>query len=254
MKIAIITGASSGMGREFVLQLDAQQEFDEIWVIARRKDRLEALAGEVRAKIRPIALDLTEASSLDAYRSLLEETKPQVSVLVNAGGFGKFGAFANMPLDQMMNMIDLNDKALTAISYLTLPYLSAGSVVYQLGSLSSFQPVPYIGVYGATKAYVLSLSRALNMEWKPRGIRVMAVCPFWVKTEFFNRAVTDDTIVYYARYYEAKNVVAQALRDMKRGKDVSIHGKYAQAQVFATKLLPHKMVMKIWCRQQKKPH
>ena len=254
MKIAIITGASSGMGREFVLQLDAQQEFDEIWVIARRKDRLEALAGEVRAKIRPIALDLTEASSLDAYRSLLEEVKPQVSVLVNAGGFGKFGAFADMPLDQMMNMIDLNDKALTAISYLTLPYLSAGSVVYQLGSLSSFQPVPYIGVYGATKAYVLSLSRALNMEWKPRGIRVMAVCPFWVKTEFFNRAVTDDTIVYYARYYEAKNVVAQALRDMKRGKDVSIHGKYAQAQVFATKLLPHKMVMKIWCRQQKKPH
>jgi short-subunit dehydrogenase len=91
------------------------------------------------------------------------------------------------------------------------------------------------------------------MELKPRGIRVMAVCPFWVKTEFFNRAVTDQTIVYYARYYEAQGVVKQALRDMKRGKDVSIHGKYAQAQVFATKLLPHKAVMKIWCKQQKKP-
>ena len=91
------------------------------------------------------------------------------------------------------------------------------------------------------------------MELKPRGIRVMAVCPFWVKTEFFNRAITDDTIVYYARYYEAQGVVKQALRDMKRGKDVSIHGKYAQSQVFLTKLLPHKAVMKIWCKQQKKP-
>jgi short-subunit dehydrogenase len=131
--------------------------------------------------------------------------------------------------------------------------MKRGSEIYQLGSLSSFQPVPYIGVYGASKAYVLSFTRALGMELKPRGIRVMAVCPFWVKTEFFNRAVTDDTIVYYARYYEAKNVVTQALRDMKRGKDVSIHGKYAQAQVFATKLLPHKAVMKIWCKQQKKP-
>lgn len=254
MKIAVITGASSGMGREFVLQLDAAHDYDEIWVIARRRDRLEALASEVRAKLRPLVLDLTARESLDAYRDLLEQENPQVMTLVNAGGFGKFGAFADMPLDQMQNMIDLNTKALTAITYMTLPYLEKGSEVYQMGSMSSFQPVPYIGVYGATKAYVLSFSRALNVELKPRGIRVMAVCPFWVKTEFFDRAVTDDTISYYVRFYEAKNVVAQALRDMKRGKDVSIHGKYAKMQVFATKLVPHKMVMKIWCKQQKKPY
>ncbi len=253
MKIAIITGASSGMGREFVLQLDAAEKYDEIWVIARRRDRLEALAGEVRATVRPIALDLTDPSSLDAYKSLLEEQKPQVQTLVNAGGYGKFGAFADAELSVLMNMIDLNTKALTAITYLTLPYLTPGSEVYQLGSLSSFQPVPYINVYGATKAYVLSFSRALNVEWKPRGIRVMAVCPFWVKTEFFDRAVSDDTITYYACYYEAKDVVARAIKDMKKGKDVSILGKYARAQVFATKLLPHRTVMKIWCRQQKKP-
>lgn len=254
MKIAIITGASSGMGREFVLQLDAQQEFDEIWVIARRKDRLEALAGEVRAKIRPIALDLTEASSLDAYRSLLEEVKPQVSVLVNAGGFGKFGAFADMPLDQMMNMIDLNDKALTAISYLTLPYLSAGSVVYQLGSLSSFQPVPFINVYGSSKAFVLSFSRATNRELKSAGrnIRMMAVCPGWVLTEFFDTAVHDDTISYYNRYYTAEQVITRALRDMKKGRDVSVCGFPVRAQVLGVKLLPHKTVMNVWCKQQKK--
>ena len=254
MNIAIITGASSGMGREFVLQLDAAQQYDEIWVIARRRDRLEALAGEVRAKIRPIALDLTLQESLDTYRDLLATERPHVKTLVNAGGYGKFGTFADTPLDQLTGMIDLNAKALTAVTYLTLPYLDRGSEVYQLGSLSSFQPVPYINVYGATKAFVLSFSRALNVEWKPRGIRVMAVCPFWVKTEFFDRAVTDDTITYYVRFYEAKNVVAQALRDMKKGKDVSIHGKYARMQVLATKLVPHKMVMKIWCKQQKKPY
>jgi short-subunit dehydrogenase len=198
-------------------------------------------------------LDLTEENALEEYRALLESEKPSVQTLVNASGFGKFGAFTDTPLEQMLNMIDLNAKALTAITYLTLPYMERGSEIYQLGSLSSFQPVPYIGVYGASKAYVLSFTRALNMELKPRGIRVMAVCPFWVKTEFFNRAVTDETIVYYARYYEAQGVVKQALRDMKHGKDVSIHGKYAQAQVFATKVLPHKAVMTIWCRQQKKP-
>jgi short-subunit dehydrogenase len=241
------------MGREFVLQLDASSQYDEIWVIARRLDRLEALAAEVRAKLRPISLDLTDTDALEEYRAMLESEKPQVQTLVNASGFGKFGAFTETPIDQMLNMIDLNVKALTAITYFTLPYMERGSEIYQLGSLSSFQPVPYIGVYGASKAYVLSFTRALGMELKPRGIRVMAVCPFWVKTEFFNRAVTDQTIVYYARYYEAQGVVKQALRDMKRGKDVSIHGKYAQAQVFATKLLQHKAVMKIWCKQQKKP-
>ena len=152
MKIAIITGASSGMGREFVLQLDRQQSYDEIWVIARRKDRLESLANEVHASLRPIALDLTEENALEDYRALLESEKPSVQTLVNASGFGKFGAFTDTPLDQMLNMIDLNTKALTAITYLTLPYMERGSEIYQLGSLSSFQPVPYIGVYGATKA------------------------------------------------------------------------------------------------------
>lgn len=254
MNIAIITGASSGMGREFVLQLDAAQQYDEIWVIARRRDRLEALAGEVRAKLRPIALDLSAADAMDTYRTLLAEEHPHVQTLVNASGYGKFGAFTDTPLDQLTGMIDLNARALMEITYITLPYMSRGSEIYQLGSLSSFQPVPYIGVYGATKAFVLSFSRALGVELKPRGIRVMAVCPFWVKTEFFDRAVTDDTITYYARYYEARGVVAQALRDMKRGKDVSIHGKYARAQVLATKLVPHRTVMKIWCKQQKKPH
>ena len=252
MKIAVVTGASSGMGREFVKQLDAQQTFDEIWVIARRKDRLLTLAEEIKAPIRAISLDLSTRESFDEYAELLRAENPEVVVLVNGSGFGKFGTFTEMDLDDQLAMIDLNDKALVAITYLTLPYMKTGGQIYQIDSLSSFQPVPYINVYGATKAFVLSFSRALNVELKKRGIRVIAICPGWVRTEFFDRAVTDDTITYYNRYFDADEVVARALRDMKKGKDVSVCGFSIRMQVLATKLLPHKLVMKIWCKQQKK--
>ncbi len=252
MKIAVITGASSGMGREFVLQLAREKQFDEIWVIARRTERLEALRDEVSVPIRPISLDLTREESIDAYRALLEEVKPTVSVLVNASGFGSFGEFSQMDPETMYRMIDLNCKAYVGMTYATLPYLCEGSEVYQLDSLSSFQPVPYICVYGATKAFILSFSRALNVELKKRKIRMMAVCPGWVRTEFFDHAVTDDTITYYNKFFTPTEVITRALRDMKRGKDVSVCGFSIRAQVLLTKLLPHRLVMKIWCRQQKK--
>jgi short-subunit dehydrogenase len=253
MKIAVITGASSGMGREFVIQLDQQQSFDEIWVIARRRDRLEALQSDVKSKIRPICLDLTKEESIVEYQKLLEEHKPEVAVLVNASGFGRFAAFEDIDLETQYRMIDLNVKAYVGITYATLPYLREESEVYQLDSLSSFQPVPYIGVYGATKAFVLSFSRALNVELKKKKIHVMAVCPGWVKTEFFDHAVTDESVItYYNKFFTAQEVITRALKDMKRRRDVSICGFSVRAQVFFTKLLPHKLVMKIWCKQQKK--
>ena len=252
-KIAVITGASSGMGRSFAVKLDKKHEFDEIWLIARRRERLEALAGELRAKVRAIPLDLTLPDAIEEYRAMLDAEKPQVDVLVCAAGFGKFGAFTEMPLEPQLEMIDLNTKALVAITYHTIPYMQKGGQIYELDSLSSFQPVPYINVYGATKAFVLSFSRALNVELVTRGIHVMAVSPGWVKTEFFDRAVTDNTITYYNRYYEADEVVDRAIRDMAKGKDLSICGASVRGQVLLTKLLPHRLVMKIWCRQQKKP-
>ena len=252
MKIAVITGASSGMGKEFVLQLDRAKQFDEIWVIARRTERLEELRTLCKATVRPISLDLTKEESIESYRQMLEAEQPEVDVLVNASGVGRFGAFVDIPLETQYRMVDLNSRAYVGMTYVTLPYMREGGEIYQLDSLSSFQPVPYIGVYGATKAFVLSFSRALNVELKSRGIRVMAVCPGWVRTEFFDHAVTDDTITYYNRFFDADEVVARALRDMKKGKDVSICGQSVRTQVFFTKLLPHKLVMKIWCKQQKK--
>ena len=253
MKIAVVTGASSGMGREFVKQLTSQELFDEVWVIARREERLLELKEEMGDFIRPIPLDLQKTEDLLKYKKLLEENAPDVAVLVNASGYGKFDAFENLDLDTQLGMIDLNAKALTAITYMTLPYLKRGSRVYQIGSLSSFQPVPYIGVYGATKAYVLSFTRAINAELRHTGIKMMAVCPGWVKTEFFDRAVVDGNVItYYNKFFTSKQVVERALRDMKKGKDVSVVGFSIRAQVVLTKLLPHKLVMKIWLKQQKK--
>ncbi len=252
MKISVVTGASSGMGRDFVKMLDKIETCEEIWVIARRADRLAELTSETGKKIVPIELDLSLEESYDKYAEMLGAADAEVVALVNAAGFGKFGDFEGIPLKEQMNMIDLNCKALMAVTYITLEYMKKGSRVYQIGSLSSFQPVPYITTYGATKAFVLSFTRALNVELKKRGIKCIAICPGWVKTEFFDRAVKDDTITYYNKFFTSEEVVERAVYDMYRGRDVSVCGASIRGQVLLTKLLPHKLVMKIWCKQQKK--
>ena len=254
MSIAIVTGASSGMGREFVYALDKEEKYDEIWVIARRTERLDSLKNECKTPITPIALDLTKKESFNTYRAILEARKPDVKVLVNCSGFGKFGTYKDIDTEVSCEMIDLNCKALVRMTEYTLPFMNEGAYVLQLDSLSSFQPVPYIGTYGATKAFVLSYTRALNVELKPRKIKAMAICPGWVKTEFFDRSKTDctDAVTYFNFMYEAKDVVKTAMKDMyKKNKDVSIHGLPIRLQVLGVKLMPHRLVMKIWMKQQK---
>ena len=253
MKIAVVTGASSGMGREFVLQLGNYVQVDEIWVIARRKEALEAL--EAAHPVRPVPLDLCKPESFREYAALLEAEKPDVKLLVNAAGFGKFGSFEKISLEDDLAMIDLNCKALVAMTRITLPYMGKGSHILQLDSLSAFQPVPYITTYGATKSFVLSYSRAMNAELKKSGIRMMAMNPGWVKTEFFSHAMQTNggEVQYFNRLYEAKDVVATGLKDLyKSKKDVSVHGLPVRNQVRLVKLLPHGIVMKVWMNQQKK--
>lgn len=255
MKIAVITGASSGMGLEFARAIDREEQLDELWLIARREDRLRELAATLKNKCRILTLDLSRSGSFQEYARALEEAKPTVTTLCNVAGFGRFALFEETPVDVNLGMIDVNARALTAMTQLTLPYMRRGSRIFNLDSLSAFQPVPYQCVYGATKAFVLSFSRALNVELEPRGIRVMAVSPGWVKTEFFDHAVSDNgAVTYYNVLWEPAQVIEQALKDYRKGKDLSVLGASVRRQVLLVKLLPHKLVMKVWMKQQGHAH
>ena len=250
MKIAVITGASAGIGREFVRAVDREERFDEIWVIARRLERLEALAAECRNPIRPVVLDLADLKNVEEYRALLEREQPEIGLLINAAGCGVFGPFAEKDLKKQLDSATLNSLALTAMCHVSLPYMREGARIVNLGSNSAWQPVPYKTVYGASKSYVLNFSRSLGRELKPRKIHVMCVCPGWIKTEFQQVAHHDDYIRYVDRWYGPEEVAVQALKDLKKGKIVSILGRPVRRQVRLVKFLPVSLVMDIWCRQQ----
>ncbi len=253
-KIAVITGASSGMGKRFAETVDQYGAFDEVWVIARQQDKLEALCATVPFPVRVLAMDLTDRASFDTYRSALAEEPVQVGLLMNCSGYGKFGAVLDTPLEVNLNMTDLNCQAVVAMCQITAPYMPRGSQIINIASVAAFQPIPYIDVYGATKAFVLSFSRALNRELRRQGVGVMAVCPFWTKTAFFVRATSsggDGVVKKYAAMYDPDDIVRRTWRDAKRGRDVCTYGFVARGQAALTKLLPHSLVMDVWMKQQK---
>ena len=257
MKIAIVTGASSGIGKEVFTALPEHGGYDEVWAIARNEERLSALKQNYPFPVRTISLDLSREESIEILSEMLKEAQPEISFLANCSGYGKFEAVEKIPLQDSLGMVDLNCRALTALTMLALPYMKAGGEIMQIASVAAFQPVPYIAVYAASKAYVLSFSRALREELKPRKIKVTAVCPFWTKTAFFDRAVTkteagkEPVVKKYTAMYDPKKVVRRAFSDLKKGKGVSKYGFVARAQAAACKVLPHSLVMKIWLRQQK---
>ncbi len=250
MKIAVITGASAGIGREFVRAVDQQMQFDEIWIIARRRERLEELKTSCRNTIRPLVLDLSNLDSIDEYRTLLEKEKPELSLLINAAGCGVFGPFAEKDLQKQLSSVTLNSLSLTAMCHVSLPYMPKGSSIVNMGSNSAWQPVPYQTVYGASKSYVLNFSRALGRELRPRELHVMCVCPGWIKTEFQQVAHHDEYIRYVDRWYGPEEVAEQAMKDLKKKKTVSILGRPVRRQVRLVKFLPVSYVMDTWCKQQ----
>lgn len=253
--IAVITGASGGIGRCFTQTLSSHRsDYDEVWVIARSREKLESLKGSIPFDVKVVPLDLSRDESLEEYKALLEAEKPRVSLLVNCSGYGKFDATEKLSFGENIGMIDLNCRALTALTYLSLPYMDRGCEILNVASVAAFQPIPFVGVYGATKAYVLSFSRALGRELKTRGIRVFAVCPFWTRTDFFDRAVdkTKDAVVKkYVAMYEPSYIVRYTWNAMKnKRRDYCIPGFRAKLQVLAVKLLPHRLVMRVWEMQQ----
>ena len=235
------------MGREFVRQLEYfYKNLDEIWVIARRKERLEALAKESRVPLRIFAGDLQKKKVYKELRDALEKEQPDLRMLVNSAGFGKSGSVEEISSEKFRiqtDMVDVNCRSLTRMTLLCLPFLRAGSRIVNLASASAFCPQPYFSVYAATKSYVLSFSRSLGEELRKKGIVVTAVCPGPVDTEFFKFSGKPQNILKKLTMAKADRVVHQALKDCRSGKSVSVYGIPMKLTYFGTKLLPHGLLV-----------
>lgn len=248
MNIAIITGASSGIGKEFVLQISNKySNLDEIWIIARRKDRLAELLNQLHSNVKIMALDLTLDGDLRLLANELETIKPHVRLLVNCAGCGKIGPFELGAYEEEIGMINVNCKALTAVTYLVLPYMKERARIIEVASAAAFLPQPGFAVYAASKSFVLSFSRALKYELYDRKINVIAICPGPVDTEFFAIADPDNLGNKYKKKFRVKpqNVVAKALRDSALGDEISIYGYPMKIVYLFSKILPHKLILKI---------
>ena len=254
--IIVVTGASSGMGEEFILQiLEREPNIDEVWAIARSEDKLIELRKKVSNKIVPLKLDLTSEKDLLKYKDKIDKEKPNVIILANCAGFGIFDHSENIDTKIKLNMIDLNVKAPVALIDYTLSYMKNHAMIMNIASCAGFQPIPYINDYAATKSFLLSYSRALNQELKYKDIHVLAVTPYWTKTAFFARAIDDNkkkVVINYNAMYEANDVMKLAIKDLYNPKkDISCYGFVNGFQKILTKILPHKFVMKVWLHQQK---
>ncbi|MBP3476488.1 MAG: SDR family NAD(P)-dependent oxidoreductase [Lachnospiraceae bacterium] len=228
MNIAIITGASSGMGREFARQLDTKlDKTDEIWLLARRREPMEVLAQTMQSKTRSIVIDITKEKEMRQFEEVLAIQNPKITVLVNCAGVGSHGIFRKQSDQQIADMVNLNIVALTRMTKLCLPYMHKGSKIIQFASGAAFVPQAAFAVYAASKSYVYSLSRALSKELKGSGISVTAVCPGPVNTPFLEHAYGDVTSMSGLKKLtiaKTECVVAKAIDDCKRSKTVSVCG------------------------------
>lgn len=250
--IAVVTGASSGLGSEFVHQIDrsSAERFDEIWVIARRLDRLEELRDSISTPVKILSFDLTKKSNLEAYSKELAKSGVVIGLLINAAGFGKIGSVKDIPLESIDSMIDLNCRAAVDMTQLSLPYMRAGSRIMEICSTAGFSPFPYLNVYAASKAFLLRYSRALREELIGDGIIVTAVCPYWIRdTEFIGTAKKtkgSKEIKSFPFSSTVHSVAVHALYDSEHGFAVSTPGIMCTVHRFFSKILPDTVIMGIW--------
>lgn len=248
MNIAIITGASSGLGMEFARQIDSIfSNMDEIWLIARRKDRMMEFADELDTPCRVIAMDVTNDVMLQQLQDVLEMSSPTVRMLVNCAGYGVIGGFEELSLKEQVGMVEVNCSALVKLTHICLPYMKKNSRIIQIASSAAFIPQPRFSVYAATKSFVLSFSRALNEELRSRKIYVTAVCPGPVATEFFDIAEKNGDILAIKKWVMAEPapVVRNALVASKAKKDKAVYGSAINALDIAAKMIPHGILLKI---------
>lgn len=248
MKIVIVTGASSGIGAEFVRQLDENfQRVDEIWMIARDRKKMEALGCELKNKSRVLALDLLKKEDRTVLRDTLQVEKPGICMLVNCAGFGVMGEFISLDLEEQLEMIDLNCRVLTEVTYTCLPYMIRNGRILQVASSAAFAPQANFAVYGATKSYVLSFARALQEEVRAKEIFITAVCPGPVDTPFFDRAEKNGHTLKLKKRFtvSAARVVKDALTASKKRKTVAVCSFPMKVFRFFCKVISHDILLEI---------
>ena len=251
--IAIITGASSGIGREFLKLLLKEDGLDELWAIGRDEQRLKEVKEDDRERIRVFPMDLSERKNLDILDALAESEEVNVRWLVNCAGYAKFCDYGGIDRYTSVNMIDVNVSALVAMCVIFIPHMQRGGHILNMASPAGFQPLPYQNIYSCTKAFVRNYTRALNVELKSKGVTATAVCPGWMQTRLIERAIVEGekgTRVFpHIVYPDA--VAKKAVKDAKKSKDQSIYSAYVNMSHAVAKFLPQKCMMGIWLRQQK---
>ena len=249
--IAIVTGATGGLGREFV-RLLIKQGVDEVWAVARNPYKLEELQMNYPGKIIAIPADLTDREAIKGIADRLAARDVSVQYLVNNAGFAKFCSYNDITVEESLSMIDLNVSAVVALGLECIPYMPKGSHIINIASEASFFPLPYMNLYSATKAFVRNYTRALNVELKDAGITATAVCPGWIDTGLFDRAKVgaEKAASVFKGMVKPVKVARAALRDANAGRDISVFSLYVKAAHVLSKVTPQSTAMKVWMRQQ----
>ena len=244
MSIAVITGASSGLG---VCYIDAVTKLfpkiDELWLIARREERLKKVAVKYPDKhCVIIPMDMADMSSFDILKNKLKANNPQIEVLINDAGMSIGSSFENMELESMLKIIDLNCKGATAITKVCLPYIIDEGTILEVSSTSAFVPNTNLIVYCASKSYVSALSLGLREELKDRHINVCAVCPGFMLTEMTKPDLTKGQS--RLPVIDPKIAALKSLKAAKKGRAVYTTGAFYKCYRLLTKLMPHKFLVK----------
>lgn len=243
-KVALVTGASAGLGVEFARQLAKRGH--SLVLAARRKDRLHALAREL-GNARPVAIDLSAPGAAAKLIDDLAAHGESVDLLINNAGFGLIGQFAELPGQREREMVDLNAGVLTDLCRAVVPAMierRSGGII-NVASTAAFQPGPKMAVYFATKAFVLSLSEALHEELKPHGIKVSCLCPGPTRTEFGEVAGFGGNGLFDRVAMDAGRVVAAGLAGFDHNKAVVIPGLINRMGALSGRFAPRSVVRKI---------
>lgn len=256
MNIILITGASSGIGREFALQMDEGfTNIDEFWLVARSREGLKETAGQLSHKSRIFPVDVTNSEQLDSLEDAMIEQNATLRILINAAGYGILGPFCEQDRNATLGMVRLNCEALTELTHRMIPYMRPNSRIIQLASCAAFTPQTDFAVYAATKAYVLSFSRALGAELRSLGIYVTSVCPGPVATRFFDIAEQNGTRTMSIKKYimvSAPEVVSLALRDSWMRHPISVYSLPIKAFHMVSKVVPHTLILDVmeWIKRK----